>query len=85
MNPIENNNSSEVTQTDTKQLTPVPSAPSSRWLLVGLAAAILVLGIVIYSGIHERAQAESTLGINTERAAVPTVNVIQPTSGVASQ
>jgi RND family efflux transporter MFP subunit len=84
MSTIENN-SSEVTQTDAERLAPVPPAPSSRWLLVGLAAAVLVLGIVIYSGIHERAQAESTLGVSTERAAVPTVNVIQPTSGAVSQ
>jgi RND family efflux transporter MFP subunit len=79
------NNSSEVTQTETEQLTPVPSGPSSRWLLIGVAAAVLVLGIVIYSGIHERAQAESTLGVVTERAAVPTVTVVQPTSGAVSQ
>jgi RND family efflux transporter MFP subunit len=79
------NNSSEVTQTDTEQLAPAPPTPSSRWLLVGLAVAVLVLGIVIYSGIHERAQAESTLGVRTERAAVPAVNVVQPTSGAVSQ
>jgi multidrug efflux pump subunit AcrA (membrane-fusion protein) len=79
------NNSSEVTQTDRERLPPVPPNPSSRWLLVGLAAAVLVLGIVIYSGIHERAQAESALGVSTERAAVPTVNVVQPTSGAVSQ
>jgi RND family efflux transporter MFP subunit len=84
MNTTENN-SSEVTQTDTEGLAPVPPAPSSRWLLVGLAVAVLILGIVIYSGIHERAQAESTLGVTTERAAVPIVNVVQPTSGAISQ
>jgi hypothetical protein len=65
MKTIENN-SSEVTQTDTERLPPVPPTPSSRWLLVGLAAAALVFGIVIYSGVHERAQAESTLGVRTE-------------------
>jgi RND family efflux transporter MFP subunit len=79
------NNTSEVAKTDTARLTPVPSRPSSRWLLVGLSAAAIVLGIVIYSGIHERAQAESTLGVRTERAAVPTVTVVQPTSGAATQ
>ena len=84
MNTIENN-SSEVTQTDTEQPTPAPSKPLSRWVLIGLAVAVFVLGIVIYSGIHERAQAESTLGVRTERAAVPTVNVVQPTSGAVSQ
>ena len=84
MNTTENN-SSEVIQTDTEGLAPAPPAPSSRWLLVGLAVAVLILGIVIYSGIHERAQAESTLGVTTERAAVPIVNVVQPTSGAVSQ
>jgi RND family efflux transporter MFP subunit len=82
---ITETNSSEVTQTETERLAPVPPTPRSRWLLVGLAAAALVLGIVIYSGIHERAQAESTLGVRTEREAVPTVNVVQPASGAVSQ
>ena len=84
MNTTENN-TSEATETDMARLAPVPSGPSSRWLLVGLSAAAIVLGIVIYSGIHERAQAESTLGVRTERAAVPTVTVVQPTSGAVSQ
>jgi RND family efflux transporter MFP subunit len=84
MNTIEEN-SSEVTQTETQRPAPVPSGPSSRWLFVSLAAAVLVLGIVISSGIHERAQAESALGVSTERAAVPTVDVIQPSSAVQSQ
>jgi multidrug efflux pump subunit AcrA (membrane-fusion protein) len=64
---------------------PVASKPSSPWLLVGLTAIVLVLGVVIYSGIHERAHAESTLGVTTERAAIPTVNVVEPSSGAVSQ
>jgi RND family efflux transporter MFP subunit len=84
MNTTESN-SSEVTQTNMERLPPVPPTPSSRWLLVGVAAAVLVLGIVIYSGIHERAQAENALGISTEQATVPIVNVVQPMSGAASQ
>jgi RND family efflux transporter MFP subunit len=84
MNTLENN-PSEVTQTDTEQPPPAASKPLSHWVLIGLAAAVLVLGIVIYSGIHERAQAESTLGVRTERAAVPTVNVVAPSSGAVSQ
>ena len=75
----------EISQTDAEQPTPAPSKPLSRWVLIALAAAVLVLGIVIYSGIHERAQAESTLGVRTERAAVATVNVVQPSLGAASQ
>jgi RND family efflux transporter MFP subunit len=84
MNTIENV-PSEVPQTDMEQLEPVPSEPSSRRWLVGLVVAGVVLGIVIYSGIHERARAESTLGVSTERAAVPIVDTVQPTSGAVSQ
>ncbi|MGB8538345.1 MAG: efflux RND transporter periplasmic adaptor subunit [Acidobacteriaceae bacterium] len=75
----------EVSQSNRERKTPVASKPSSPWLLFGLAAIVLVLGIVIYSGIHERAHAESRLGISTERAAVPTVNVIEPSSAGLAQ
>ena len=81
MSTIENN-LPEVGQTEPKSS---PPKASSSWLLAGLAAAVLVLGIVIYSGIHERAHAETALGASTERAAVPTVNVVWPTSGAVSQ
>jgi RND family efflux transporter MFP subunit len=76
---------SEVTQTDRERKTPVASKPSSPWLLFGLAATVLLLGIVIYSGIHERAHAESRLGVSTERAALPTVNVVEPSSAGLAQ
>jgi len=78
-------NASEVPQADSEQPSPAPSKTSSRWLLVGLAVAAAALGTVIYSGIHERANAETTLGVRTEQAAVPTVNVVLPTTGAASQ
>ena len=84
MKSIESN-PSEVPQTATEPVAPVPSKPSSPWVWVGLAAAVLVLGMVIYSGIYERAHAESTLGVSTERAAIPTVSVVQPASGGLSQ
>src|SRR5258708_11599564 len=84
MSSIENP-PAEVSQTDMEQMTPVASKPSSPWLLFGLAALVLVVGIVIYSGIHERAQAERSLGVSTERAAVPIVNVVEPSSGGLSQ
>jgi hypothetical protein len=84
MSSIENP-PAEVSQTDTERMTPVASKGSSPWLLFGLAAIVLVLGIVIYSGIHERAQAESSLGVSTERAAVPIVNVVEPSSAGLSQ
>jgi RND family efflux transporter MFP subunit len=78
------NNPSEVTETNKEPLAPIPSG-SSRWWVIGLAAAVLVLGFVIYSGIHQRAQAESRLGTSTEQAAVPTVSVIQPASNTAGK
>ena len=55
--------------------------PLSRSLFVGLGVAAVLLGVVIYSGIHQRALAASTLGAVTERAAVATVNVVAPKSG----
>jgi RND family efflux transporter MFP subunit len=79
------NPTAEVSQTDTGRMTPMAAKPSSPWLLLGLAAIVLVLGIVIYSGIHERAQAETNLGASTERAAVPVVNVVAPSSAGMSQ
>jgi RND family efflux transporter MFP subunit len=77
-------NPSEVTATNQEPLAPIPSG-SSRWWVIGLAAAVLVLGFIIYSGIHERAQAQSRLGASTEQAAVPTVSVVQPTSNTAGK
>jgi RND family efflux transporter MFP subunit len=84
MSSVENQ-PSEVSQTEMERTVPVASKPSSPWLLVGLTAIVLVLGVVIYSGIHERAHAESTLGVTTERAAIPTVNVVESSSGAVSQ
>jgi RND family efflux transporter MFP subunit len=79
------NSPADVSEADMERMKPPGSKPSSPWLLFGLAATVLVLGFVIYSGIHERAQAESSLGASTERAAVPTVNVVEPSSAGLSQ
>src|ERR1700731_2012454 len=78
-------NPSEVPHTETAGSTPPPTKSPSRWLLIGLTAAAIGGGTVIYSGIHERAQAETTLGVRTERAAAPTVNVVQPQSRTETQ
>jgi RND family efflux transporter MFP subunit len=77
-------NPSEVTETNQESLAAAPSG-SFRWWLFGLAAAVLVLGFIIYSGIHQRALAESRLGASTEQAAVPTVSVVQPSSNTAGK
>jgi RND family efflux transporter MFP subunit len=79
------NQPTDISQTDVERMNPARSKPSSPWLLFGLAAFVLVLGIVIYSGLHERAHAQSSLGISTEHAAVPTVNVVEPSSAGLSQ
>jgi len=55
--------------------------PLFRSLFVKLGVAALVLGVVIYSGIHQRAAAESNLGTATEQAAIAAVNVVEPKSG----
>ena len=55
--------------------------PLSRSLLVGLAVVALLLGVVIYLGIHDRAMAASNLGSVTERAAISAVTVVRPKSG----
>ena len=76
---------SEVPQGGSEQPTPALSKASSRWLLAGLAVVAAALGTVIYTGIRDRAHAETTLGTRTERAAVPTVNVVLPMRGAAFQ
>src|ERR1700722_2931892 len=75
LNQASQNNSGQRPQTERR--------PLSRSLFVGLAVAALLLGIVIYSGIHQRAMAASNLGAATERAAIATVSVVGPTSGAA--
>ena len=84
MSHIENK-SEEVPQAISENATPATSKPASHWWLTGLTVAVVVLASVIYAGIHERAHAETALGVSTERAAVPTVNVVLPSSSTASQ
>jgi RND family efflux transporter MFP subunit len=79
------NSPATATTPDTERVVPVPPQPLPRWVWVGMLTAAIVVGFVVYAGIHERAMAESTLGVRTEQAAIPTVNVIQPTSGAVSQ
>jgi RND family efflux transporter MFP subunit len=64
---------------------PIEQKPLSRWLFIGLGVAALLLAVVIYAGIHQRAEAENNLGHATERAAVPTVSVVQPKANAAAQ
>jgi RND family efflux transporter MFP subunit len=49
------------------------------------AAALALLALVIYSGIHSRAVAEARLEQQTEQAAIPTVDVVFPREGAPTQ
>ncbi len=70
-----------------------PGSPANRLVIeprrrrgVFLFAAITLalVAIVIYSGIHSRAAAESRLVQRTEEAAIPTVTVVFPKDGAPS-
>ena len=58
-----------------------PGPTRYRAVLLFAAVAVLLVGAVIYSGIHSRAAAESRLKQQTEEAAIPTVSVIFPRQG----
>lgn len=60
--------------------------PSNRRHTIWIAAAaIAATGLAIHFGIHSRAEAEANLARETRAAAVPTVNIVHPTVGSASQ
>ena len=56
---------------------------SAGGILIALIACLLV-GLLIYSGIHARSEAETTLKHATEAAAIPTVRVVHPSGGSAA-
>ena len=72
---------SQASQDNSGQLPLVERKPLSRSLFVGLGVAALLLGVVIYSGIHQRAMAASSLGVATDRAAIAAVDVVEPKPG----
>src|SRR5271170_4484695 len=73
----------QASQNSSVQRAQIERQPLSRSLFVGLGVAALLLGVVIYSGIHQRAMAASNLGAATERAAIAMVDVVEPKSGTA--
>ena len=83
--------SGQIKQTEVGPIaeTPVEGASAQalpRWIWLCLVAGVLVLGFVIYTGIHARAIAESSLVQATDESSLPTVAVIHPTpSGSAAQ
>jgi RND family efflux transporter MFP subunit len=56
-----------------------------RTALVVAAAALAILALMIYAGIHSRAGAESRLMQRTQEAAIPTVAVVFPKEGAPTQ
>jgi len=56
-----------------------------RTAILVAAAALAALALMIYSGIHSRAAAESRLKQRTEEAAIPTVSVVFPREGAPTQ
>ncbi|HEX3985881.1 MAG TPA: efflux RND transporter periplasmic adaptor subunit [Acidobacteriaceae bacterium] len=63
-----------------------PTTPSSRRRHVLIAVIVLAIaGAAIYAGIRSRAQAEARLAQVTEFSAIPTVNVVHPKVGSASE
>jgi RND family efflux transporter MFP subunit len=63
---------------------PGPGTRPRTSILVA-AAAFVALALMIYSGIHSRAAAESRLKQRTEEAAIPTVAVVFPREGAPTQ
>ena len=76
----------QIKQTEADPATEEGSGALFRWIWVCLAAGVLVLGVVIYIGLHSRATAESNLVQATDESAMPTVVVVHPApSGAAAQ
>jgi RND family efflux transporter MFP subunit len=61
-----------------------PAARRRTAILVA-AAAFAALTLLIYSGIHSRAAAESRLAQRTQEIAIPTVAVVSPKQGAPTQ
>ena len=50
-----------------------------------LAAAVVLIAVAVYSGIHGRIEAERTLAATTEASAVSSVNVVHPDAGAPNE
>jgi RND family efflux transporter MFP subunit len=79
----------EAIEEQTMQPSPQGSHPllgaGRRTAIVAAAAALAALALLITSGIHSRAAAESRLKQRTEEAAIPTVAVVFPQEGAPAQ
>jgi RND family efflux transporter MFP subunit len=56
-----------------------------RTAIFFVAAALAVVALLVYSGIHSRAVAEARLSQRTQEAAIPTVAVVIPREGAPTQ
>lgn len=89
MTPSEENvtTSPEPETSEAQTVEPSPNGAHSRraarrrTAILIAAAALAVVALVIYSGIHSRAVAESRLTQRTQEAAIPTVAVVFPREG----
>jgi RND family efflux transporter MFP subunit len=79
---------------ETIEAQPVQSSPEGfqtrsgaqpRTAIIVGGVALAVLALMIYSGIHSRAVAESRLTQRTQEAAIPTVAVVFPKEGAPTQ
>jgi RND family efflux transporter MFP subunit len=79
---------------ETIEAQPLPPSPDGfhgrpgaqrRTAMIVTATVFAVLALMIYSGIHSRAVAESRLTERTQEAAVPTVAVVFPQEGAPTQ
>jgi RND family efflux transporter MFP subunit len=93
MTPSEENvtTSPEPETSEAQTVQPSPGSAHSRraarrgTAILIAAAALAVVALVIYSGIHSRAVAESRLTQRTQETAIPTVAVVFPREGAPLQ
>ncbi len=74
----------EATQPEPDEFSTEPRI-RTRTSLLFLPAALAVLALLLYSGIHSRVAAGSRLKERTEEAAVPTVTVVFPREGAPTE
>jgi RND family efflux transporter MFP subunit len=83
MSPVETN--LDQLQPNKTQPAPLPDTRRAPRLSIVAGGAVILLGVVIYSGIHQRALAQRRLGVATEHAAIASVNVVRPKPEAGSQ
>ena len=75
----------DVPSVETAQGDGRPPRGLGRMAFLGLAAAVIALGVVIYAGIRTRTAAEANLTRATAQAAIPTVDVVYPKAGAPTE